>query len=140
MFKPLFEDENQWHVVDLKEKKGTTEEELDEENKLILKNNTITVGRSIEVGNIGAHAWEEGKEKDYYLVEFLEEPKTVQDEETGAAWKVECQFLNDVPSAPLWFTKSVQKVSVDVCKVVATDLKLQPISPTNVIKSKSKRL
>ena len=52
-FKPLFEqDENQCHFVHLKEKKTIAKEEVSEENKLIFKNNTIFLGRSILVGNI----------------------------------------------------------------------------------------
>ena len=63
-FKPLFEDENEWRFVQLHEKKGTSKEEVDEENQLVFRNKTITVSRSIQVGNIGAYTWmDEGGRK-----------------------------------------------------------------------------
>ena len=120
---------------------------MEEENQLIFMNNTITVGRSIEVGNIGACSWKDekdgkkGEANDHCLVEFLEPPRTEQNEETeGSAWTVECKFLNPVPSAPLWFTPSSLKVTVEVCKVVATNLQMQPMSEMNQIKSRNKKL
>ena len=133
----------------MQERKDVTTEEVEEENQLIFMNNTITVGRSIEVGNIGAHSWKDeksgkkkkGEENDHHLVEFLELPRTEQNEETeGSAWTVECKFLNPVPSAPLWFTPSSLKVTVEVCKVVATNLQMQPMSETDQMKSRNKKL
>ena len=145
-FKPLFEDENEWHFVQLHEKKGTSKEEVDEENQLVFRNKTISVSRSIQVGNIGACAWmdeggrKKGEEKDYYLVEFLELPKTAQSDKDDSAWTVECQCLNAVPTAPLWHTRSLLKVTVDVTKLVAIDLKMHHMSPTYMMKCRSKRV
>ena len=97
--------------------------------------------------NIGAYAWKDeeggrkkGDEKDYYLVEFLELPKTAQGDKEDSAWTVECHHLNAVPTAPLWHTSSFLKVTVDVTKLVATDLEMHPMSPTNMIKCRSKRV
>ena len=48
--------------------------------------------------------------------------------------------MNAVPTAPLWHTRSLLKVTVDVTKLVATDLEMQPMSQTNMIRSRSKRV
>ena len=78
-FKPLLEDENKWHFVELKEKSGTDKEDVEEERQVVLKHVTTSIGRSIEVGNIGAYAFEKDmqSEEDYYLVEFIGVPFTV---------------------------------------------------------------
>ena len=77
---------------------------------------------------------------DFHLVEFFELPKTAQGDKEDSSWTVECQYFNAVPTAPLWYTKSLLKVTVDVTKLVATDLEMQPMSQTNMIRSRSKRV
>ena len=59
-FKPLLEDQNGWHFVELQERVGTDEDEVDEERQLVLRHVTTSVARSIEVGSIGAFAFEQG--------------------------------------------------------------------------------
>ena len=70
------EDKNDWHFVKLKERDGTDEEELDEERELVLRHVTTSVAGSIEIGNIGAFAFEQGGgersgEENHCLVEFI---------------------------------------------------------------------
>ena len=67
-------------------------------------------------------------------MEFIGLPKTVQDEGTnGCAWKVDCHWLHSVPTARHWHTKSLQKQAVDLVHVVATDVEMEAMSPSNMI-------
>ena len=142
-FKPLLEDQNKWHFVELEERVGTDEDEVDEERQLVLRHVTTSIARSIEVGGIGAIAFEqrEGESNEgHHLVEFIGLPKTVQDEGTsGCAWKVDCHWLHSVPTARHWCTKSLQKQAVDLVHVVATDVEMKPMSQTNFIRNRAVR-
>ena len=150
-FKPLLEDENKWHLVQLKEKSSTDKEDVDEERQVVLRHVTTAVGRSIEVGKIGAYAFElhpdHITEDEYYLVEFIGLPYTEQDENSDdeqdenkdAVWKVDCYWLIEVPGARFWYTRSTQKITVHMVHVVSTDVELIPISPTNMIRNRAVR-
>ena len=141
-FKPLLEDYNQWHFVELKVKDDTDEEEVEEEREIILRHVTTSLAASVEIYNIGAFAFQKDKtseketEEEYYLVEFISMPYTKQDEST---LNVDCYWLNSVPGARFWYTKSKNPVTVDMAYVVATDVEMKPISPTNMIKNRSIR-
>ena len=146
-FKPLFGDENKWHFVELKERSGTDEDEVDEEREVVLKHVTTSVARSIEVGKIGAFAFAQGKEEEsedeeYCLVEFVGLPRTDQGDGTtggNCAWKVDCHWLIGVPTARHWYTKSSEKETVDLVHVVATDVEMEPMSPTNMMRNRAVR-
>ena len=143
-FKPLLEDKNKWHFVDLHERVGSDEDEVDEERQLVLRHVTTSVARSIEMGKIGAFAFEqregESNEEGHHLIEFTGLPRTEQGEgTTGCAWKVDCNWLHSVPTARHWHTKSSQKEAVDLVHVVATDVEMKPMSPTNMMKNRAVR-
>ena len=143
-FKPLLEDKNEWHFVELQERVGSDEDEVDEERQLVLRHVTTSVARSIEVGKIGAVAFQQhegdSSEEGHHLVEFAGLPRTEQDElSSGCAWKVDCKWLNSVPRARHWCTKSEQEATVDLVHVVAADVEMIPMSPTNMIKNRAVR-
>ena len=100
VFKPLLEDKNQWHFVELEERVGNDEDEVDEERQLVLRHVITSIARSIETGKIGAHAVEQRKgksseEEPHHLVESIGLPRTEQDEAaTCCAWKVDCHWLS----------------------------------------------
>ena len=138
------EDKNDWHFVKLEVRDGTDEEELDEERELVLRHVTTSVASSIEIGNIGAFAFEQGGgergEENCCLVEFIGLPRTEQGENTtGCAWKVDCHWLNPVPGARHWCTKSLQEKTVDLVHVVATDVEMEDMSPQNVMRNTAVR-
>ena len=99
---------------------------------------TTSVARSIKIGNVGAHAFDKGKgkrgEEECHLVEFASLPFTDQ-EGDKCAWKVNCQWLNSVPNARHWYTKSTDETTLSVVCLVATDLQMHPISPTNMVRN-----
>ena len=138
-FRSLFDDENKWHIVELQERAASDAEEVDEERKVVLRHVTTSVARSIEIGNVGAHAFDKGEgkrggEEDHHLVEFASLPFTDQ-EGDKCAWKVNCLWLNSIPTARHWCTKSTDEVTLSVVHLVATDVQMHPISPTNMVRS-----
>ena len=83
---------------------------MDEERQLGLRHVTTSVARSIEVGNIGACAFEQrevkSSEEGCCLTELIGLPKSEQNERTsGHAWKVDCHWLSSVPKAHKIFAK-----------------------------------
>ena len=121
--------------MELRGRVGTDEDEVDEERQLVLRHVTTSIARSIEVGKIGAFAFEqrEGKsnEEGHCLIELISLPKTAQDEGSiSCAWKVNCHWLNSVPTARHWCTKSLWKKTVDLARAVVTGAELRPMSPT----------
>ena len=53
--------------------------------------------------------------------------------------KCDCNWLNPVPRARMWYTKSNLETKVDLVNVVATQLELMPISPSNMISNRGLR-
>ena len=136
-FRSLFDDENKWHIVELEERGASDPEEVDEEREVVLRHVTTSVARSIKIGNVGAHAFDKGKgergEEECHLVEFASLPFTDQ-EGDKCAWKVNCLWLNSVPRERHWCTKTTNEVTLSVVCLVATDLQMHPISPTNMVR------
>ena len=50
-------------------------------------------------------------------------------------WKVNCLWLNSVHRARHWYTKSTDEATLSVVYLVATDLQMHPISPTNMVRN-----
>ena len=105
-FKPMLEGvhQNQWHFAKLVPRAGTDEDEVDEEKQLVLRHVTTSVAGSIEVGKIGALAFEQHKgennKEGHCLIGFTGSPRTEQGEgTTGCAWKVDCHWLRSVLTA-----------------------------------------
>lgn len=88
---------------------GSDAEEVDEEREVVLRHVTTTVARSIQIGNVGAHAFDMGEggrgEESHHLVEFASLPWTDQ-EDDKCAWKVNHLWFNSVHRARHWCTKS----------------------------------
>ena len=137
-FRSLFGDENKWHFVELQERAASDPEEVDEEREVVLRHVTTSVARIIKIGNVGACDFDKGKgergEEECHLVEFASLPFTDQ-EGDRCAWKVKCLWLNSVHRARHWCTKSTDETTLSVVCLVATDLQMHPISPTNMIRN-----
>ena len=136
-FKSIMEESNCWYIVHLVERNDTDQDDIDEENEEILNHITSYLAQTIEIGGYGAVATaDEDSLEGYYLVEFLGLPYT--DQETGAL-KCDCNWLNPVPRARMWYTKSNLETKVNLVNVVATQLELMPISPSNMISNRGLR-
>ena len=123
--------QNDWHIVDIhqvgKDEKAMEEDEAEAFHD-ILHHVGSAVAESVEVGNIGAVTTSEDKEapNGYYLVEFIDTPGPG---ENGLECKV--LWLDVIKGAPKWFTKSEVEGVVDMINVVHTDVKMDPVSPSN---------
>ena len=95
---------------------------------------------SAKVGNIGAYGFEKDKDKpteeECHLVEFFSKPCLEQKTKT---WLVDCHWLNAVPCARHWCTKSTKSSTVSMVCVVANDLEMIPFSPTNMIPARVRK-
>ena len=69
-------------------------------------------------------------------MEFITRPCTQQNEGT---LKVDCHWLCDVSTARHWHTKSKELTTVDMVYVVATEVEMKPISPTNMPRNRTVR-
>ena len=123
----------------MQERTASDPEEVDEEREVVLRCVTTSVARSIEIGNVGACAFDKGEgkrggEEEHCLVEFASLPFTDQGGEK-CAWKVNCLWLNSVHRARHWYTKSTDGETLRVVCLVATDLQMHPISPTNMVRN-----
>ena len=123
--------------MELQERTASDQEEVDKEREVVLRHVTTSVARSIKIGNVGACAFDKGKgkrsEEEHCLVEFASLPFTDQ-EGDKCAWKVNCPWLNSVPRARHWHTKPTDETTLSVVCLVATDLQMHPISPTNMVR------
>ena len=124
--------------MELQERTASDQEEVDKEREVVLRHVTTSVARSIKIGNVGACAFDKGKgkrsEEEHCLVEFASLPFTDQ-EGDKCAWKVNCPWLNSVPRARHWHTKPTDETTLSVVCLVATDLQMHPISPTNMVRN-----
>ena len=130
------EDGNKWCFVELKkERVGTDKDESDEERQLVLQHATIP---------LPAFAFERRKgersNKGHHLVKLMGLPRPEQGEATsGHAWKVDCHWLNSVPTARHWCTKSLQNETVDPACVAVTNVGMKSILPASMMKSRAAR-
>ena len=93
--------------MELHERVGSDEDEVDEERQLTLRHATTSVARSIKVDKIGAFAFEQRKgkssEEGHHLIEFIGSPRTGWAEgTTGCALKVDHHWSHSVPTARHW--------------------------------------
>lgn len=141
----ILEDSNGWYIVDLvmKNPEDGDEEDIDEAHQEVLYHVTTAVAQTVVVGEIGAVATDDEEAADgYYLVQFTGLPYT--DQAPGGSLKCEAKWLNPVPGARKWFTKSVEDTAVNLVNVVSTGVVMLPISqstmpPSRVRKEAEKR-
>jgi hypothetical protein len=147
----IFEGLNDWHVVHLcrvpakiAALEELAQEDVFEAQDTILNGIAKEMAEGIKEGNIGAFAMEDEETSGYYLVEWKSEPYTLQEDteltefdpplELQAGELVaDATYLNSVPRAPLWYTKSVLNTTVRVKQVLAAKLNLLEISDENKV-------
>jgi hypothetical protein len=91
-------------------------------------------------GRIGAVGTTDKKAMGYYLIKWLSEPYTLQEDTEGmsgmipiGSMVVDGLYFNRLQKAPLWNTPSGDTTVVEVKYVLQTGLQLQPISTTNAL-------
>jgi hypothetical protein len=98
-------------------------------------------------GMVGAVGTTDKAVMGYYLVKWLSEPFTLQEDTRGmfgmipaGATVVDALYFNRVQHAPLWYRLAGNMIIMEVKYVLQTDLQLQPISATNALPNACTRL
>jgi predicted Fe-S protein YdhL (DUF1289 family) len=102
------------------------------------------MAEGIKEGKIGAFSTEDEETNGYYLVEWKSEVYTLQEytiltefdpplELEAGKLVVDATYLNAVPRAPLWYTKSDLNTTVRVKQILAADLTMLCISDGNKV-------
>jgi hypothetical protein len=148
---PIFEGLNDWHIVELSRGPAKVtaldklaQEELFEAQDTILNGITEEMAEGIEEGKIGAFSTEDEETSGYYIVEWTSEAYTLQEDTALTEFDpplqlqagelvVDATYLNPVPRAPLWYTRSQLNTTVRVKQVLAVNLNMLDISDDNKV-------
>jgi hypothetical protein len=94
----------------------------------------------VREGDIGVVGTTDEAAMGYYLVKWLSEPYTLQEETEGMSGMIgagvmviDALYYNRVGRAPFWCTQSKTTTVVEAKHVLQTGLTLQPISTTNML-------
>jgi hypothetical protein len=157
IFWKIFEGRNDWHIVELVPDNGSSKEEFDQAQQLVVNSWVQKAVENVEEGKYGAVNTDDPNADGYYLVEFLGKPFQVVEnayylEEYTPPQRVEqgeylCDavYLNKVPGARLWYTPSSDHTKVRISQLLATNLSLESESeanplPNNCQKVEARRL
>ena len=122
----IFEGLNDWNVVKLGAPKdaGQAAEEEEGYSKIqVLESMTLRAALEIKSGNIGTFSTTNDETDGYYVVEWVSEPYTIEEDCTLNEYDVpielckgelvvKAKYLNPVPRAPKWYTPSELEVVV----------------------------
>jgi hypothetical protein len=156
IFWDIFEGRNDWHIVQLVPDNGSSKEEFNQAQQLVVDSWVEKAAENIVEGRYGAINTDDPDADGYYVVKFLGKPFQVVEtcflEEYTPPQRVEqgehlCDavYLNKVPGARLWYTRSSDQTKVRVSQLLATNLSLEAESeanplPNNCQKEEARRL
>jgi hypothetical protein len=137
---PSYKGANNWKICALVPKTEADKKMVSESLRCILNRLEACMSLMIRKGHIGAVGTTDKAAMGYYLVKWLSEPYTLQEDSEGmsgmipaGSMVVDGLYFNRVQHAPLWYTPSGDTTFVEVKYVLQTCLQLQPISTTNVL-------
>jgi hypothetical protein len=126
----LLDPEDVWPSLDTPEKAN--------DYALVHKLTTPEQSAKFPVGEVGAVGTTDVAAMGYYLVKWLSEPYTLQEETERMAGLIgtgkmvaDAVYFNRVQCAPYWYTLSGEHTIVEVRHVLRTGLHLHPISVAN---------
>jgi hypothetical protein len=135
---PSYEGANDWKVFQLVPKKRKDEKGARESIKCVLNALEARVLLMMRIGEVGAVGTTDAATMGYYMVKWLSEPYTLQEETVGMAsllgtgkMVTKAVYFNRVKRAPYWYTLSGEHTIVEVRHVLRTGLHLHPISVAN---------
>jgi hypothetical protein len=142
---------NDWVIADLVPKKESCEEEEEGAYMIYLESLAEEAKKEIRAGKTGAFATEDQDFDGYYLVEWVREPRVLEEPMTLDEYdppihlpigELVCDaiYLERIPGAKTWWYKTELAVTVRLQQVLMTDLKLLPMSQQNKPGSASRRL
>ena len=141
-----FKDYNNWRVVNLITTNIATEDEEKIYNT-ILHGIEARMNERILIGTFGAMRTDDEATQGYYLVKWITEPYTIQEDilmkgveppQTAFAGEIICDalFWNPVPGAVDWYTSMRKKegmVMIRLKQVLVTGLTMMEISERNML-------
>jgi hypothetical protein len=145
----IFEGINDWVIVDCS--KPTNKRRLDpvhdslirDSHRVILEKEAVRTSERIVRDNIGAITTDDPAADGYYLVQWSGQPYQTEQAATTlpdtnpstivpqGEWLCVAKYLNKVPRAKRWYTRSTVCVTVRLQHTIATNLHLEPVSATN---------
>jgi hypothetical protein len=135
---PSYEGANDWKICRLVPKSDDDEKAAKDSFRCVLNAFEARISLIVREGDIGVVGTEDEAAMGYYLVKWLSEPYTLQEETEGMSEMIgvgvlvmDAIFYNRVGRAPFWYTLSETTTVVEAKHVLQTGLKLQPISVTN---------
>jgi hypothetical protein len=144
---PIFEGLNDWTVASLVPGKKGEEDQSDdifEAQNLFLDAMARQAQSDIVVGGVGAFATEDPNADGYYLVKWVDEPRTLDEDlslvkfeppivlKRGEQRVVRAKYYNKVPRATRWYTPSTTLLTtVRLQQVLVTNLEIHPQSTTS---------
>jgi hypothetical protein len=133
-----YEGANNWRISQLVAQ--TVEDEMGarEGNKSILNAMEVRIASMIKDGEIGAVATTDENAMGYYIVEWMSDPYSLQEDTEGMAGVMDAGtmvadaiFYNRVGGAPYWYTRSRMKTVIEIKYVVQTGFEMDGISGDN---------
>jgi hypothetical protein len=135
---PSYEGANNWRISQLVARTPENKTGTRETNKCVLNAMKARIAMIIREGKIGAVATTDKAVMGYYVVEWLTEPYSLQEDTEGMAGMIgtgtmvaDAIFYNRVGGAPYWYTQSRMKTVIEVRYVLQTGFEMDEISPKN---------
>ena len=145
---PSYEGANGWKIFQLVPKKPYDEKGARESIQCVLNALEVRVLLMMRIGEVGAVGTTDAAVMGYYMVKWLSEPYTLQEEKVGMASLIgtgkmvaKAVYFNRVQErAPYWYTLSGEHTIVEVRHVLRTRLHLQPTSVANKLPQACNRM
>ena len=139
---PSYEGANDWKIRQLQPKTAAEAKGTHESMKCVLEAMVARISLLIKEGEIAAVGTSDEDTLGYYLVKWLSEPYTLQEDTEGmvkgvmlkaGTLVVDAEWLNPVGGASLWYTPApdLPMVPIEVAHVLLTGLQLLPLSDAN---------
>ena len=143
---PSYEGDNNWKICQLVPTTVENEKGVRVSMQCVLNAMEGRMSMMIREGEVGAIGTEDEAAMGYYLVKWLSEPYTLQEDTDGMSGRigvgtmvVDAIYFNQVGRAPHWYTQSGETTVAEVRYVLQTGLQLQPISETNKLPTTCQR-
>ena len=135
---PSYEGANDWRICQLAPKTKEDERGARDSNKCILNAMEVRISLMIREGEDGAVATTDEAAMGYYIVKWLSEPYSLQEDTEGMSGVIgasvmvaDALFYNRVERAPYWYTRSRMTTVIEVRYVLKTGFEMDEISPAN---------
>ncbi len=137
---PSYEGANNWKICALVLKMEADKKLARKSLHFVLNALEARMSFMMRKGQVGAVGTSDEATMGYYLVKWLSEPYTLQEDTEGMSGMIPTRsmvvdglYFNRVQYAPHWYTPSGDTMVMEVKYVLWTGLQLQPISTLNAL-------